>query len=68
MCIGSHALHTAPYNSEVNKLLKNCGSLVRNLLHVTLIALRIWRSIPDFSKICGPLEPKCSTWCHWTPV
>lgn len=44
----------APWNSEVQRPLQNCGPSVRNLLHVTLLVPRIWRSSPYYWSICAP--------------
>jgi hypothetical protein len=37
-------------NSEVHRSIQNCGSSIWNLLHVTLLASRIWRWHLDFRK------------------
>ena len=42
-----------------------CGSSIRNLLHVTLVTLRILRQPPDFWKVCEPL-PKRNHTCGCT--
>jgi len=44
----------APENSEVHRLLQNCGPSVRNLLHVTTLGPINWRRFLNFWKICGP--------------
>jgi hypothetical protein len=46
---------TAPGNSEVYTSLQNCGSSVWDLLHATILLLRIWMWFLEFWKICGTL-------------
>jgi len=48
----------APENSEVHRSLHNCGSSIRNLLHVTALGPINWRRFLNFWKICGP-------WYKW---
>ena len=43
----------APENSEVHRSLQNCGSSVRNLLHVSTMGPIYWRRFLNFWKICG---------------
>lgn len=45
----------APDKSKVHRLLRNCGFILWDLLHVTLLASEIRGSILDFWKKCGSL-------------
>jgi hypothetical protein len=49
--------HKAPGSNEAHWSLRNCWPSVCNLLHVSLLALRILWSLPDFLKVCWPLAP-----------
>ena len=54
MYISSHVQsRKRQIESEVDSSLDNCGSSVWNLLHVTLLVLRIWMHLLDFWKICS---------------
>jgi hypothetical protein len=49
------AEQNVPYNSEVRRSHRNCGSSVRNLLHVNLLAPGTGSWLIDFWKTCGPV-------------
>jgi hypothetical protein len=42
-------------NSDVHRSLQNCAPSVRNMLHVSLLAPKIWRFLLDLLKTCVPL-------------
>ena len=44
-----------PDTSQIHRSLQNCESNVWNLLHNALPVPKIWRRLPEFLKICGPL-------------
>lgn len=50
MCISPHAPRKQRQIAEVHVSLQICGSSFWNLLHVTLVALRSWRWLLDFSE------------------
>ena len=50
-----YAEKKAPDNSKVHRSLQNCGYCVWCMHCVTILAPKIERWLPDFTKICGPL-------------
>jgi len=48
--------------TEVHISLQICGSSLWNLLHVTLVAPKIWRGLLDFRIIYGPLTYTSVNW------
>ena len=66
--------------SEIHWWVQNCGTTVWTLLHVPLLAPRIWSWCPDLCKICEPPVCVCVCvcvyiyvclivtieWKHWT--
>jgi hypothetical protein len=65
MCISPHAPSKKRQITEVHISLQICGSSVWNLLHVTLVAPRIWRWLLDFRKIYGPLTYTGLNWSSY---
>lgn len=55
MCQCTCTEQNAPANGEVQGSIQNCGLWVWYLLHVTLLAFRIWRWFVDFLQICWHL-------------
>jgi hypothetical protein len=58
-CISPHA---PSKQTEVHISLQIYGFSVWNLLHVTLVAPRIWRWLLDLRKIYGPLTYTSLNW------
>lgn len=59
----------APDIADIHRSLLLCGSSVRNLLHITILAPWIWGRCLHFLKICGPLCNSTSwVWgLRWLP-
>jgi len=52
-------------NTEVCRVLQQCGSSVGKLLHVSVRVLGISRRLLHFGKICGPLFITNFMWLAW---
>jgi hypothetical protein len=55
-----------PGKSEVRKTLQNCGSSILKFIHVTFLALTVWKWRLDVWKICEALGKSIAPtkYCH----